>query len=197
MLTVRNARLPIVRGMQGGAMVGLFETDSDVRSLARKIDVDVVSLDADANAYITSKYGALSAAPAGDVQFFNSWALWRSNWGATKKDIDSTSFYILSANKYRELQAVQEELNEWRGKMVARGIAVSGSTPKQPGTGLPSVTPGVNGGKTISETFSDILFWGGVGVIVYLGLFYVAPLFIGAATKTKRASHEYSSIGSY
>ncbi len=194
MLTVRNARLPIVRGAQGGAMVGLFETDSDVRTLARKIDADVTSLDADASSYVTSKYGGLGAAPAGDIQFFNAWALWRKNWGATKKDVDNTTFHFFSADKYRELKALQEEFNEWHGKMIARGVPVNGAVVKQPGTGLPSISPG-GATKSISDTVSDIIFWGGIGVITYFGLFYVVPLFIGAAGRTKRAKHDYSRIG--
>lgn len=46
-----------------------------------------------------------------------------------------------------------------------------------------------------ADTGNTIVYIIGVGALVYFGLYFVAPLFIGAAGKTKKAKHEYSKIG--
>lgn len=46
-----------------------------------------------------------------------------------------------------------------------------------------------------TDTGRTIIYVIGAGALVYLGLAFVAPLFIGAASKTKKAKHEYSKIG--
>lgn len=46
-----------------------------------------------------------------------------------------------------------------------------------------------------ADTGRVIIYVVGVGALVYFGLTFVAPLFIGAAGKTKKAKHEYSRIG--
>lgn len=60
---------------------------------------------------------------------------------------------------------------------------------------LASVGATSNPLTSAADTGNTIVYVIGVGALVYFGLSFIAPLFIGAAGKTKKAKHEYSRIG--
>lgn len=131
----------------------LFETDSDVRNYANRVNAQVVSLEADIMNAARKKYGpevfsasvTLAQLPQfqKDKAFYQSWSAFRKSWEAFKSDLDDSSFIILSANKYREVEKYDTDVRAWRERFKAQGIVPTAPPTTQPGT-IPGVTPPTN-----------------------------------------------------
>ncbi len=168
----------------------MFETDSDVREYAKKVDAQVNSLERDIMAYIITKWGpnGLSATVTADkledkkadYVFYHDWSDFRDSWKAMKQDIDDSYFIVLSANKYREVEKYDVDVKAWREKFAEKGIKVN-APPLTTGGTIPGVTaptnpaapgyePGTVGGFNLSKIGTDLLKIGaiaGIGLIAY------------------------------
>lgn len=171
----------------------MFETDSDVRLYAGRVDAQVTSLDRDLKAYLGSKWGPFSegmpkaptndketADKSADIVFYYDWANFRDAWYAVKADIDNTSLIILSANKYREIEKYDVDTKAWRQKLTAKGVSVNAPATTDPGTvpgviaptnpDAPGHEPGTVGGINVGKVGMDILKIGaiaGIGLIAF------------------------------
>jgi hypothetical protein len=127
---------------------GLLETDSMVRVYASRVDMQVSSLDHDWKAYIVKKWGPDGlaatvtadklAAYHDDKNFSHGWTTWRLGWEQFFSDIKDTWFYVRSADKYREVEQWDLELQAWRLKFEKRKVAVTMPSPSKPGPFGPS-----------------------------------------------------------
>ncbi len=131
----------------------LFETDSDVRNYANRVNAQVVSLEADILNHAKRLYGPQGFAASitsaqlakfqSDKAFYQSWSEFRRAWEAFKADIDASSFIVLSANKYREVEKYDTDVRAWRERFKAQGIQPTAPPTTQPGT-VPGVTNPTN-----------------------------------------------------
>ncbi len=215
MLTVRNARLPIVRGARVGALLDgspvvqhVLRTDSDVNATQndinkwkanvlvlvhqRVISGGAFSPECVEKSVITSSGDSPCLTP--DENAINqwldtTWAPWYARWKTfAKKD---QTFFAWD----------EDEVKKWDVELAAHrrffsehgGLLATPVTPEfkkevgSDGLGDPIAKVG--------DSIKNIVYWTGVGLLVYFGLFYIAPLFIGAASRTKQAKHDYSRIG--
>lgn len=118
----------------GAAHFGLFETDSQVRTYASRVDAQIESLQSD---LLRSKI-ALT-----DPAFASSWASFYVGWKKYKDDIDNSSFIIMSANAYRDVEKYDVDAQAWRKQFEARNVPLS-APPLTQGAAIPGITAPTN-----------------------------------------------------
>lgn len=161
----------------------LFETDSDVRLYAVRVDGQIESMHRDLMAALLKKWGpnGLSAATTSDAErqaqrddkaFFDAWRDFYVGWKKVKTDIDETAFIILSANKYREVQKYDVDSQAWRKRFEERKVVLS-SPPLTQGGAVPGITapsnPEVETSSIASGLASGLLKAGLVAGVGYIG----------------------------
>lgn len=175
----RNRRAQQMATRTNKVRTGLFETWSQVEVYASRVDTQVTSLNKDWNSYLFKKWGSDGLAATvtkekvaeqqSDKTFGDAWRLWRMNWEQFYNDIQEWYYhpisYIRSADKYREVEQYDLELQAWRKKFEARKVNVSMPSPSKPGILGPS-NPDVKDSGGIPWT----------GILVVGGLIGVASI---------------------
>ncbi len=138
----RNRRAPAVQ-QPSRVRTGLFESDGQVRVYAARVDVQVDSLNTDWKAFIVKKWGPDGMAATitadkldafrADKTFNAAWVKWRLGWETFYSDIKDSWYYLRSADKYREVEQYDLELQAWRKKFEERKVKVSMPSPSKPG----------------------------------------------------------------
>src|SRR5512135_2393070 len=178
------------------AAVGLFETDSDVRLYAGRVDAKVQGLNADVRAYLTGKYGSASVssgASADDIAMSTSWNAFYDNWNATKKAIDDSWFIVMSANKYREVEKYDIDAGAWQVKLAAAGVSIHSPVLTQGGA-VPGVTAPTNPDAPQRESLAGAIVSDAVKIGLVAGAGYL--LFTFAKKKIEDGSFKMPSMPS-
>jgi len=171
---------PFVAAAHARVQTGLFETDHDVRNYDLSVDNEVNALDQALLASAKQKYGpdAYSATVTAaqkaqfddDVAFFRSWRAFYDSWKAEHKSIQDTSFYVMSADEYRRIDAFAQDAKAWRARITARGVGITTPpiTDRTPigGSNPEATKPDPFGGATDFVKYVAIAI--GVGGAVYL-----------------------------
>jgi hypothetical protein len=141
--------VPAYVRVTGGARVGLFETSTDVDNCIARVDAQIRSLDADAQAEYKKRYGpamfAATIATAEELEqfradraFYQSWLGFKNTWDAFVEKWRDRYISVMSADKFRECMNYDLEHKAWRPKFTEQGIHVTA-----PETVTPSILPGV------------------------------------------------------
>jgi hypothetical protein len=180
------------------AAVGLFETDSDVRLYAGRVDSQIAGLDNDLRASFRAKYGpselggtavdnAALAEQKSDKAFYDSWSPFLLAWQQAKRDIDASFFIVLSANKYREVQKYDVDSQAWRAKFAERGVHLNTPSLTQGGA-IPGVTAPQNPDAPQQESLAGAIVGDLVRVGLIVGAGYLAFQFISKRIEESNAS---------
>lgn len=138
----RNRRAPASQP-PSRVRTGLLETDSMVRNYSARVDIQVDSLNADWKRHIVKRWGPEGLASTitadklnafrDDKAFNAAWLKWRLGWETFYSEIKDTWYYVRSADKYREIEQWDLELQGWRKKFEARKVNVLMPSPSKPG----------------------------------------------------------------
>lgn len=119
-----------------------------------------------------------------EVQLWKEWNLWRETFNGfwiPRMQLIA----VPGPSDWTEMQRKDLELQVFRDRYSA--------ATKMPNTmALPPAQPASPDDDAFGlKSFSNIIFWLGVGVVGYFSFMYVFPLFIGAAGSTKGALKQY------
>jgi hypothetical protein len=177
------------------AAAGLFETDSDVRLYAGRVDAQITGLDNDLRASFRAKYGpsglggtavdnAALAEQKSDKAFYDSWSPFLLAWQQTKRDIDESFFIVLSANKYREVEKYDVDSQAWRARIAKRGVHLN-TPPLTQGGAIPGITAPQNPDVPQQESLAGAIVGDLVRASLIAGAGYLAFQFISKKIKER------------
>lgn len=140
---------------------------------------------------IASRGGITPEQLYAENRLWADWATYRRNFKEYYSCPDD-SYCFTSESAFRKTQQFDIELQQFldRYPLVMKGRVAKAEMVTQP-TGVVDPWNPIAAAKGVTTSISNIIFWLGVGVTVYLGLVYVFPLFIGAAGSTKGAMTRY------
>jgi hypothetical protein len=152
--------------MYAPMQVGLLESDADVRSYDASIQNEVAAQFKALMDDATTKWGkdafaaTITAAQLpqfqSDRDFFRLWQAFQSAWAAEHQNVQSTSFFVNSADEYRRLDALAQDANAWRAKIEARGITIQ-APPLTTRGAFGATNPGAPGAvKPVTDTVTFV-----------------------------------------
>jgi len=164
----------------GGALVGSSSQDD----LASRIAAHGVVVDS-GYTRLENEVAKYTPGTVEDQTWLAAWradlVAWRIRWSAIK---DTTPLPWLDDDILEDIRQYDLRLRQREREARARGIAVTLTTTPVPDKGGGPI-------DRATDTVSTVVWILGIGLLVYLGLAYVAPTLIGAAATTRAAARGY------
>ncbi len=188
---VRTPRPALAREVVVGLDYYGIILPSEVEAFMTRLLVEVATFENDLASHFAGKYGETPAAKweSEDLQFFNNFRLWASQYrefannyinGACRPDMPPvvkqacyakhSAWQWVASNSlaaYKQTEAYEGQLSEWRKMAKERNVSVASPSPVSAVTKLPD---------GVGSDIASIVKWVAIGAVGYMGLKVVLDL---------------------